>query len=129
MAARQKFCSEKVAILNKMTAAKRWLFWKRNLLKKSSSSEEIASPKIKLSWKSRYICEKGNLSLKKKSQIKLVITFNWNYIFGEMTSLWSVFIANLTWVFINIAETDRRRNNQFMFVSYYLHRFLKFNVC
>ena len=38
--------------------------------------EDVASTKIKLSWKSGNICEKGNCYLKKRNQIRLAITFN-----------------------------------------------------
>ena len=82
---------------------KNYLFWKKivlkkELLRKNNCSEEIAAPekqlfcqrsyfkeawrssfykklkKIKLSWKSRYISEKGNCNLKKNCQFKLVLT-------------------------------------------------------
>ena len=93
MAARLKFRFKKLGILKKITAARKWLIRKRSSSKKAAAPksncyvevvtlkkcEEEASPKIKLSWKSRKICEKGNRHLKKISQIKLVITFNWNY--------------------------------------------------
>ena len=81
--ARKTFCSEKVVTPKKMTAAKRWLFWKRKLLKKRSIPEEIAASKKLLFYqssysgvvwrssfsknktvlKNRYKCEKGNEKL------------------------------------------------------------------
>ena len=88
--------SRKSSYSGKITAAKKGLFLKRSsskkvddlkkqLLRKSNycvkvitlkKYEEVASPKIKLSWKSRNICRKANRHLKKKSQIKLLIPFN-----------------------------------------------------
>ena len=77
-------CCEKVTVLKKekkAAALKKYLLRKLNCcvevvtLKKC---EEVASPKIKVSLKSRNTCEKGNHYLKKNPQIRLVITFNWN---------------------------------------------------
>ena len=74
-------CSEK----KRKTAAapKKYLVQKCNCcvqvvtLKKC---EKLASPKIKLSCKSCNTCERWNRYLKKKKkQIILLITFNWNY--------------------------------------------------
>ena len=76
-----------------MAAVKRWLFWKRKLLKKSSSSdkkmleksnccvevvtlkkcEEVVSPKINLSWKILYICEKGNHHFQKNPKLNSLL--------------------------------------------------------
>ena len=88
-------------LFRKKNLAKKWLFWKRRkeqLFWRNSCSEkvtavvilekceEVAFPKIKLPWKSGNICENGNRYLKKGNQIRLVITFNWNY-FPEFAKL------------------------------------------
>ena len=65
-------CEEAIVLrkelLKKVAALKKWLLWKRNCCVKVvtlKKCEELASPKIKLSWKSRYIFKKGNHHLKK----------------------------------------------------------------
>ena len=71
-----EFSLWKRSFSEKITAAKKWVFWKRRkkeLLQKCNCSVEVvnlkksgkvASPKLKLSWKSRNTCEKGNCYLK-----------------------------------------------------------------
>ena len=71
-----EFSLWKRSFSEKITAAKKWVFWKRRkkeLLQKCNcsvevvnlkKSGEVASPKLKLSWKSRNTCEKGNCYLK-----------------------------------------------------------------
>ena len=66
-----------------------------------------------------------------------MITFNQNYFTGEVPSSWKVFMANLIWLLIRMAGTDRRRNHSVMFVLclcllwlclYYLQKFSKLYV-
>ena len=54
--------------------------------------------------------------------------FNWNYFPREVLSSWQVFIGNLIWILTMVAWTGRGRNDYVMFVSYYLHKFLKLQI-
>ena len=141
-------CSEKW-LLCRIFAPKKKLFWKDNscekvsVLKKEKTAgvlkkylprksnfcvevgtlkkcEEVASTKIKFSWKSGNICEKGNRYLKRRNQIRLAITFNFPH---KLPSPLSVFMGNLIWILTRVARINRERNHEIMFVSYYFHKF------
>ena len=76
----------------------------------------------KLFWKSCNICEKENLHFKKKSQINLAITFNWNYFPEKFPHPEKYALGNLIWILIREAVM------KVVFMSCYLHKFLKLHI-
>ena len=86
--------------------------------------EKVAYPKIKLSWKRRNTCQRGNRYLQKKKKKK--IDYWWNY-FPERfphPEKHSYEIPNEYWAL----QIDGGRNHSVMSVSWYLHKFLKLYV-
>ena len=99
-----------------------WFSEKLAFLFTLKKCEEVASPEINCSEKVATYARRKIFISKKKSQINLAITFNWNYFPEKFPHPEKYALGNLIWILIREAVM------KVVFMSCYLHKFLKLHI-